>query len=180
MAQQETLDAITKLSDFDVDEDDDFAIALGVIASFGSVRREPDSLKRSVRFLHACLKRYLRTWGTLGCELPGPQSAYEAVATWLKTGEFIDTFPEVCLPVMPIRDGQPVEDCDEPALSDLSGASSRLAYFCKTRNPMDAAIVLVSLFWADAEGLQAEDEMEFAEWLSTDGVRIAWFHEGGG
>ena len=50
----------------------------------------------------------------------------------------------------------------------------------ETRNPVDAAMVLASFFWADAEGLQAEDAAEFAEWLSTDGVRIAWFHEHGG
>ena len=180
MAQQQTIDAITKLSDFDIDNDDDLAIAVGIIASFGSVLRDQDSLKRAVRVLHACLKRYLWTWTSLGCEPPGPQLAHEAVATWLNTGEFVDNFCDFCLPVMPIRDGKPVEDCDEPALSDLSGASSRLAYFCKTRDQMDAAMVLTSLFWADAEGLQADDEMEFTEWLSTEGVRIAWSDEAAG
>ncbi|MEW4567439.1 hypothetical protein AB1L88_06185 [Tautonia sp. JC769] len=180
MTKRATIEAIAKLSHFDIDEDDDVAIAHDVIASFGTVRRERDAHGRSVRFLHGCLRRYLWAWEDLGCEPPGPRAAFEAVATWLETGAFTADFAERCLPVTPIRDGQPVEDCDEPALSDLSGASARLAYFCKTRNPMDAAMVLVGLFWADAEGLRADDGAGFCEWLSTEGVRIAWPEENGG
>ena len=180
MARQETIDAIGRLSDFDIDEDDDIAIAHGIIASFGITRREPEAHVRSVRVIHACVTRYLRAWEALGCEAPGPRPACEAVQSWLATGEFADNFADVCLPVTPVRNGRPVEDCDEPALSDLSGACARLAYFCKTRNPIDAAIVLVNLFWADAEGLETEDGIEFIEWLSTDGVGIAWPEEGSG
>lgn len=174
------IDAISRLSDFDIDEDDDLALAQDVIGSFGLVRRDPDAHQRSVRFLHACLRRYLWTWESIGCVPPGPLPAFEAVATWLQTGTFVNGFAEICLPITPMRQGAPVEDCDEPALSDLSGAAARLAYYCRTRSSIDAAMVLVNLFWADAEGLQPSDEINFTDWLATVGVRIAWADENGG
>lgn len=174
MSRQNTLEAITRLSDFDIDEDDDLAIAQDVIHSFGLILQDPDAHRRSVRFLHALLERYLWTWASLGCESPGPTVASHAVQQWLSTGDFTENFSEHCLPVAPIRDGIPVEDCDEPALRDLASASARLAYFCKTRNSVDAAIVLMNLFWADAEGMEPKDETEFVEWLSTSGVAVAW------
>lgn len=128
MSRQDTINAVARLSDFDTDEDDDVAIARDVIGSFGVAREDPDAHQRSVRFLHACLNRYLWTWESLGCVPPGPHPASVAVANWLETGTFVNGFAELCLPVIPIRQGIPVEDCDEPALSDLSGASSRLAF----------------------------------------------------
>jgi hypothetical protein len=180
MSRQDTMNAVARMSDFDIDEDDDVAIAQDVVRSFGVVRKDPAAHRRSVRFLHACLNRYLWTWESLGCVPPGPRPASVAVANWLATGTFVTGFAELCLPVTPIRQGAPVEDCDEPALSDLSAASSRLAYYCKTRSCIDAALVLVSLFWADAEGLQPDDETEFADWLSTVGIGVAWPEESGG
>lgn len=174
MSRQQATKAIRKLSEFNIDEDDEFAIAQEIVASFGNVGRDADAHIRLVRVLHACLSRYVWTWESLGCELPGPLPACEAIQSWLTTGTFIENFAEVCIPVTPIRDGHSVQDCDEPALSDLSNGSARLAYYCKTRNPYDAAIVLVNLFWADAESLQADDGVERVEWLMTTGVHIAW------
>ena len=132
MSRQETLETISRFSQFDIDEDDDIEIALSVIASFGNVRRDSDSHLRSVRVLHACLLRYLWTWVGLGCEPPGPATACETVTTWLSTGEFND-MADTCFPVTPMRDGHPVEDCNEPALNDLSGACARLVYYCKRK-----------------------------------------------
>lgn len=173
MTKQQTIDAISKLSSFDIDNDDALGIAIEVIASFGFVR-ESDVHSRVVQFLHTCVNRYLWTWESLGCEPPGPRPAMDAVETWLQTGVFTEGFAEFCFPVTPIREGEPVFDCDEPALRDLAGACSRVAYFCKTRKVTDAAMVLENLFWADAEGLQANDEVGLIEWLSTTGLNIAW------
>lgn len=178
MTREETVASVSRLNDFDIDEDDDLAIASQVIASFEEIRRDQNAHQRAVRFLHSCLKRYLWTWESLGCDAPGPDSAADAVEHWLGTGEFIDGFEKLCFPVTPRRNGETVEDCDEPALSDLSSASSRLLYFCVTRNATDAAMVVLSLFWADAEGLEADDGEGLCDWLASEGVSIAWDQEG--
>lgn len=174
MSRQETIAALARFKDFDINEDDDLEIAHQVIASFGIVRREAEAHRRAVRFLHACLSPYLWTWEALNCDPPGPASAAAAVADWLQTHEFHDTFAELCVPVAPVCNGQPVQDCDEPALTDLAGAAARLAYFCLTRHPTDAALVLISLFWADAEGLQSSDNVPFADWVTSTALAAAW------
>lgn len=177
MSRQDTIAAIKRFSELDIDEDDDVALAHEVISTFEDIRNDSIAHNRAVRFLSACLSRYLWTWESLGCETPGPVTAADAVTHWLRTGQFVDGFAALCLPVVPIRNGTPVEDCDEPALRDLSGASSRLAYFCATRTATDAALVLVNLFWADAEGLESNDGEDFSTWLATTGVAIGWDDE---
>ena len=177
MSRGDTIAAIERFADFDIDEDDDFAIAREVVASFEDIRRDPAAHQRAVRFLCACVKRYVWTWKSLGCESDSPVASVDAVQHWLDSGEFMDGFERLCLPVAPVRNGEPVVDCDEPALSDLSNASSRLAYFCVTRSSTDAAAILVSLFWADAEGLQPQDGEGFFDWLIATGVPIAWSNE---
>ncbi len=107
MSRQDTVDAVARISDFDIDEDDDLTIAQDIIQSFGVVRQDANAHQRSVRFLLACLNRYLWTWESLGCEPPGPIPATEAVESWLQTGTFANDFAKFCLPVTPIRQGAP-------------------------------------------------------------------------
>ena len=179
MSREDTIAAIERFADFDIDADDAFVMAREVVASFEGIRRDRSAHHRAVRFLSACVKRYVWTWKSLGCESDAPSNCVGAVQHWLDSGEFIEGFADLCLPVTPIRDGEPVEDCDEPALSDLSSASSRLAYFCVTRSTTDAAAILVNLFWADAEGLQPQDGESFFDWLASTSVAIAWPEENG-
>ncbi len=174
MTKPQTIDAVARLASFDIDNDDVLVLTLEVIQSLGFDPKDFQSIARIVRLLHSCLGRYLWTWESLGCEPPGPRPAFKAVGTWLQTGALVEGFANHCFPVAPIRDGEEVYDCDEPALRDLSNASARLAYFCVTRNAIDAALVLSCLFWADAESLQADDGMGLLDWLSTKGVQLAW------
>ncbi len=160
--------------DRDLESGDELREAIQLVLSFGVAKSDPEAARRYVRFLLPTVKRFVWTWHALGCEPPGPAPAMAAIAQWLTNGLHTQQLADACIPCIPIRDGEAVYDCDEPALSALASAASRLAYFCYTKSVHDAAMVLNEIYWAAMENLQPDDAISFEDWLVNHAPRLAW------
>jgi hypothetical protein len=158
----------------DLESGNEFREAIDLFLTLGIPKIDPEAEKRYVRFLLPAVKRFVWTWEALGCDPPGPTPAIAAIAQWLETGEYSKLLTDACIPCAPIRDGIAVQDCDEPALSALASATSRLAYFCHTRSIYDAAMVLNEVYWAAMENLQSDDSIAFEDWLVNHAPKLAW------
>lgn len=159
-----------------MDEEEEFDVDLGarLIGTFGAIRQDTEAMRRAAWLCIAAVRRYSGAWSALGCEGLGPEPALDVAADWVRTGKFSEGFAGLCLPVPAIRDGERVADCDAPSVEQLAAAAARTAYFCRTRNVIDGALVLCDLRGAALEGLQASDEIEFEDWLSGVGIDVAW------
>lgn len=146
------------------ENDEKLTVAEALISSFGVVRTEEVARLRDVTLLRSGLGRFTHKWELLGGNSLGPDTAPAAIHVYLlSTGKLPPPFG-ICMPTTPMRRDKPVTDCYESAVSAVSSAAARLAYFRHAGDLRDSSIVHCDLHRASSEGLEPKDELDFEEW----------------